>query len=150
MDALSNLGRIILVAVDEVHKCLKKHWGGSFRKDMLSVPAELMVQANPISPCIAMSATLSSNEIIEIQNLLKMTRNLVVIKQNPILPNFRIMNIARPKSSVPFDGCFNINDNLVIPGVYWLTPGPYFPRGTISLCFPFFYVMARLTSPQKS
>ena len=104
---------IILTGVDEVHKCLEGHWGGSFRKEMMSVPGELKVAANSGAPCIAMSATLTPTEIDEVKKLLKLRKNLVIIKQNPILDQTRIVNITRPNQ---FENVLSEDGNLVTPG----------------------------------
>ena len=107
---------IILLALDEAHTCLEEHWGGSFRKEMLSVPAELKVAANAQAPCIAMSGTLNPSEIVAVKKLLKLNRNLVIIKQNPILEHTRIVNLARPKRTVPFLGQYSSDGRLTSPG----------------------------------
>ena len=104
VDQLASKGLIIFLAVDEVHKCLEEHWGGKFRKEMLSVPAELKVAANTMAPCLAMSGTLRLKDFENVKKLLKLKKNIVVIKQNPILSHTRIVNIKRPKKSVQFKG----------------------------------------------
>ena len=115
IDQLAEKRLIIFLAVDEVHKCLEAHWGGKFRKEMLSVPAELKVAANTMSPCIAMSGTLRPEDFEKVKQLLKIKKNVVIIRQNPILSHARIVNILRPKKSVHFKGNF-LHKELTTPG----------------------------------
>ena len=116
VDQLADREMIIFLAVDEVHKCLADQWGGKFRQEMLSVPAELKVAANTKAPCIAMSGTLQSGDYESVKKLLKLKKNVVIIKQNPILNNTRIVNIPRPKKSINFNGTFSEQGELIAPG----------------------------------
>ena len=121
IDQLAERNLIIFLAVDEVHKCLEDHWGGKFRKEMLSVPAELKVAANTTAPCIALSGTLGPKDFESVKKLLKLKKNVVIIKQNPILYNARIVNIVRPKHSIPFKGIVGPQGDLITPGSWHLS-----------------------------
>lgn len=50
LDELENNGNLVFVFVDELHSTLFNYWGGSFRQDMMSVPAE--VRARTVEPWV--------------------------------------------------------------------------------------------------
>lgn len=120
VDALSRENRIIFTGKDEVQRGLKPYWGGTFRPELYSVPAELKTQANKNSPCLVASATLPFHEIEDVKSMMKFRKNLVIIRQNPILDHTRIVNLKRPKISTPFKGKKDREGNLTKQGTQQL------------------------------
>ena len=74
-------GRIILIAKDEAHVSFLDQWGGSFRTELYSVPAELKAQANKNAPCFIASATFTLEDEEKIKKMMKIRKNLVIIRQ---------------------------------------------------------------------
>ena len=92
------MNKTIFVFIDEVHKSLYNHWGGQFRRDMLTVPASIRAQTvDPTNiPVLAMSATLTPEESKEVEKELCIDSERVVrISACPLQPNMKLMNIIR-------------------------------------------------------
>ena len=113
-------GRLIFIGKDEAHVSFLDQWGGSFRSELYSVPAELKAQANKNIPCFIASATLTLEDEEKVKKMMKIRKNLVIIRQNPILDNIRIVNIQRPKKSIDFKGDWYPNGTLKQPGTQQL------------------------------
>ena len=115
METLEEARKLVFVFVDEVHKNLSSHWGGEFRTDMLTVPANIRSHTvNPTQiPVLAMTATLTLDEGKEVEKELCIDSNKVVrISACPLQPNMKLVNILRPNT---FEGKYS-NGNLIVPG----------------------------------
>lgn len=98
VEELEEEGKIVFVFIDEVHKSLYNHWGGQFRRDMLTIPATIRAQTvDPTNiPVLAMSATLTLEERKEVEKELCIdSKSVVFISACPIQPNMKLMNIVR-------------------------------------------------------
>ena len=84
LDSLQQKGLIVFSFLDEAHTPLSRHWD-SFRPLMKLLPGMLRGRALRGSPCLATTATLTSDEEGELQKCLGLRdNNTVVLKANPI------------------------------------------------------------------
>ena len=84
LDSLQEKGKILFNFVDEAHTPLKNHWE-TFRPQMKRVPGMLRGRAVRGSPTLAMTATLTEEEVGELQNCLGLrSANTVILQSNPI------------------------------------------------------------------
>ena len=84
LDSLQEKGKILFNFVDEAHTPLKNHWE-AFRPQMKRVPGMLRGRAVRGSPTLAMTATLTEEEVGELQNCLGLrSANTVILQSNPI------------------------------------------------------------------
>ena len=83
LDSLQDKGLILFSFLDEAHVPLEGHWD-SFRPQMKLVPGQLRGRAVRGAPCLAMTATLTQDEVLELQKSLGLRSNTVVLKANPI------------------------------------------------------------------
>jgi hypothetical protein len=83
LDSLREKGLIILTFVDEAHIPLSDHWD-SFRPQLKLVPGQLRGRAVRGSPTLAMTATLTPQEVKELEASLGLRSNTVTLKANPI------------------------------------------------------------------
>ena len=83
LDSLQEKGLILFSFLDEAHVPLKDHWD-SFRPQMRLVPGQLRGRAVRGAPCLAMTATLTPDEVLEVQKSLGFRSNTVVLQANPI------------------------------------------------------------------
>ena len=89
LDTLQKKGLILFNFLDEAHTPLKHHWD-TFRPQMKLVPGMLRGRAVRGSPTLAMTATLTEEEIGELQkNLGLRTVNTTVLQSNPIQNNHK-------------------------------------------------------------
>ena len=84
LDSLQQKELILFSFLDEAHIPLSSHWD-SFRPQMKSVPGMLRGRAVIGSPCLATTATLTPDEVNELQKCLGLrSTNTVVLEANPI------------------------------------------------------------------
>ena len=83
LDSLREKGLVILTIVDEAHIPLSDHWD-SFRPQLKLVPGQLRGRAVKGSPTLAMTATLTPEEVKELETCLGLRSNTVLLKANPI------------------------------------------------------------------
>ena len=83
LDSLREKGLIILTFVDEAHIPLSDHWD-SFRPQLKLVPGQLRGRAVRGAPTLAMTATLTPEEVKELELSLGLRSNTVLLKANPI------------------------------------------------------------------
>ena len=89
LDSLQEKGLILLTFVDEAHVPLKAHWD-TFRHKMKQIPGQLRGKAVRGAPCLAMTATLTQQEIPELMETLGLRpTNTVLLQANPILSNHK-------------------------------------------------------------
>ena len=89
LDNLQEQGLVLTSFVDEAHVILQGHWD-SFRPQMRVVPGQLRGRCVRGAPCLAMTATLTPDEICELQKTLGLrSSNTVVLQANPIQTHYK-------------------------------------------------------------
>ena len=107
---------LIFVCLDECDKFTSGQWGGvHFRDEMRSIPSSIRAKcADPSSPCLAMTATLTPMEEKEVQEILCIEEcDLVRIKVSPIQNHLSLVKVRRPNS---VKGKLSSEGQLLAPG----------------------------------
>ena len=109
LDCLQDKNLIIQLVVDEAHTGLTSQWAGSFRNGMLAAPARVRVKCQENAPVLAMSATLTNRDTVELMsNLDLLDCKTVLVRENPVLSNIKYSKFLRPNR---FEG--HIDSKLV-------------------------------------
>lgn len=83
LESLQEDGKILLTFLDEAHIPLSGHWD-NFRHQLKMVPGLLRGRARKGAPCLAMTATLTPQEVTELESTLGLRSNTLVLKANCI------------------------------------------------------------------
>ena len=116
--ALAKKKMIKAILVDEVHQGLDQHWS-SFRPDMLRNVISCKVHAVEKVPIGCFTATISKEELREVNRVVGRKKPLLVVASGPIQTNFKVVLMSRPSSQTPFLGCLN-SKGVFQPGLLHL------------------------------
>ena len=94
LESLQEKGLILFSFVDEAHTPLKDHWEG-FRPEMRVVPGQLRGRTVRGAPCLAMSATLTPSEIVDVKCSPGLRdENTIVLQGNPIQKHHKYIRLV--------------------------------------------------------
>jgi len=111
---MKKMEMILLIAIDEFHQGQIGHWA-EFRPNMMKVISRLRIFRAQGAPCVAMSATATSEEVSATIENLALRTPPVILKASPTQKNIKLVTIKRPPNNNGPDGYLDKN-GLMHPG----------------------------------
>ena len=111
---LQKRGMIVFNCIDELHQGLDDHWS-KIRPEMKSVMARLRIFSQPGAPVVAMSATVTEEEVTSMVKNLGLREKPVILRASPVQDHHKYVVIKRPPN---IQGCpfrFPYGGGLVPP-----------------------------------
>ena len=94
---------IVFNCIDELHQGLDDHWS-KIRPEMKSVMARLRIFSQPGAPVVAMSATVTEEEVSSMVKNLGLREKPVILRASPVQDHHKYVVIKRPPNICGPDG----------------------------------------------